>query len=55
MRQYYKSDKKKREDLKRKQREEKQLKRLNKNSNKISTSDAPTIQPDASTPDLKPS
>ncbi len=32
MRQYYASDKKKREDAKRKQKEEKRLKRLNKSS-----------------------
>ena len=54
MRQYYKSDKKKREDSKRKQREEKQLKRLNKNSKGTSDSDPVTIQSDQPNPDLKP-
>jgi hypothetical protein len=38
MRQYYASDKKKREDAKRKQKEEKRLRRLNK---------APTTSPEA--------
>jgi hypothetical protein len=54
MRQYYKSDKKKREDSKRKQREEKQLKRLNKNSKGTPASDPQTIQADVTVPDPKP-
>ncbi len=56
MRQYYASDKKKREDAKRKQKEEKRLKRLNKASK--DSPDAATepgsnsmaVEPDASNP-----
>lgn len=54
MRQYYKSDKKKREDSKRKQREEKNLKRQNKNSKGAPESDPVTIQSDVPPPDPKP-
>lgn len=42
MRTYYASDKKKREDAKRKQREEKRLKRLNKNTPANSSAEAET-------------
>jgi len=55
MRQYYASDKKRREEAKRKQQEQKRLKRLNKNSkNSPQTATEPAantapVEPDAAT------
>ena len=44
MRQYYKSDKKKREENKRKKKEEKKIKRLNKQAESLPTEVAPLTQ-----------
>jgi hypothetical protein len=54
MRTYYASDKKRREDAKRKQREEKRLKRLTKNTATNSASTEPEPVPPSDTKVLEP-
>ena len=54
MKEYFKSDKKKREESKRKKKEEKRLKRLNKGHETPEGSAAPEIQENEITPTTEP-